>query len=72
MQVSSGQASLHLHAVGEGCTLLSMVVRMPNSRPFARHFWALPPRQLPSDLAELCVVRGALIGQGPLLLQRLA
>ena len=26
-------------------------------------------RQLPSDIAEVCVVQGALVGHGPLLVQ---
>lgn len=53
----AGGAALHLRAVGEGCTLLSFVVRLPDSR------------QLPSDIAEVCVVQGALVGHGPLLVQ---
>ncbi|CAE7203349.1 Nup210l [Symbiodinium natans] len=54
---SSRGTSIYLRPLSEGCTLLSAAARVPDGR------------QLPSDVAELCVVRGALVGQGPLLLQ---
>ncbi|CAE7657011.1 unnamed protein product [Symbiodinium sp. CCMP2456] len=54
---SSKGTSLYLRPLSEGCALLSAAVRMPDGR------------RLPSDVAEICVVRGALVGQGQLLLQ---
>ncbi|CAE7558007.1 unnamed protein product [Symbiodinium sp. CCMP2592] len=54
---SSKGTSLYLRPLSEGCTLVSAAVRMPDGR------------RLPSDVAEICVVRGALVGQGQLLLQ---
>ena len=97
----------------QGCTLLSFVVRLPDSRLTRRlpaHWLVVTPetrreesygligslwfeqqpvglhktmmgvlfavvnlpsacRQLPSDIAEVCVVQGALVGHGPLLVQ---
>ncbi|CAJ1373846.1 unnamed protein product [Effrenium voratum] len=57
VQAIAGGAALHIRAIGEGCTMLSVTVQLPDER------------RLPSDIAELCVVRGALVGHGPLLLQ---